>query len=47
MSGRHRCIVAYDVRDPARLRRTHQVMLGFGDPLQLSIFLCDLAPAER
>lgn len=43
---RHRYVVCYDVRDPVRLRRTHDTMLGYGDPLQYSVFLCDLSPAE-
>jgi len=48
MSGpRHRLLVCYDVRDPARLRRTHDRMLGYGDPLQYSVFLCELSPAEQ
>lgn len=45
--SRNRFIVCYDVRDPARLRRTHQAMLGYGDPLQYSVFLCELSRAER
>lgn len=44
---RHRLLVAYDVRDPDRLRRTHTTMLGYGDPLQYSVFLCDLSPVEQ
>ena len=44
---RHSLLVCYDVRDPARLRRTHKVMLGFGDPIQYSVFLCELSRAER
>lgn len=47
MSGiRHRVLVCYDVRDPVRLRRTHATMLGFGDPLQYSVFLCDVSGTE-
>jgi len=45
--SRNRFVVCYDVRDPARLRRTHQTMLGYGDPLQYSVFLCELSRAER
>lgn len=45
--SRNRYVVCYDVRDPARLRRTHRAMLGFGDPLQYSVFLCELSRAER
>lgn len=44
---RHRLLVAYDVRDPARLRKTYQTLLGYGDPLQYSVFLCDLSPTEQ
>jgi CRISPR-associated protein Cas2 len=46
-TARHRFIVCYDVREPKRLRKTHEVMLGFGDPLQYSVFVCDLSKAER
>lgn len=46
-TARHRLLVAYDVRDPSRLRRTHRTMLGYGDPLQYSVFLCDLSPTEQ
>lgn len=45
--SRHRCVVCYDIREPARLRRTHRTMLGYGDPLQYSVFLCELSKAER
>lgn len=45
--SRHRYVVCYDVRDPVRLRRTHDTMLGYGDPLQYSVFLCELSPTER
>lgn len=45
--SRHRYLVCYDVREQARLRRTHSTMLGYGDPLQYSVFVCDLSGAER
>lgn len=44
---RHRFIVCYDVREPQRLRKTHETMLGYGDPLQYSVFVCDLSNQER
>lgn len=44
---RNRYIVAYDVSDPARLRRVHRKMNGFGDALQYSVFACDLSAKER
>lgn len=43
---RNRYIVAYDVREPKRLRRTHKKMQGFGDALQYSVFVCDLSKKE-
>jgi len=47
MSGiRHRLIVCYDIRDPVRLRRAHGTMLGYGDPVQYSVFVCDLSGTE-
>jgi CRISPR-associated protein Cas2 len=45
--SRHRYVVCYDVREPKRLRKTHQTLLGYGDPLQYSVFVCDLSAAER
>ena len=44
---RNRYIVSYDIADPKRLRRVHRTMRGFGDPLQYSVFRCDLSPTER
>ena len=43
---RNRYLVAYDVSDAARLRRTHSKLKGFGDPLQYSVFTCDLSRKE-
>jgi CRISPR-associated protein Cas2 len=44
---RHRYLVCYDIADPKRLRTVFKKMHGFGDPIQYSIFKCDLSPAER
>jgi len=44
---RNAFLIAYDVADPKRLRRTYQKMLGFGDPLQYSVFYCELSPMEK
>jgi CRISPR-associated protein Cas2 len=44
---RNRFIVSYDICDPKRLRRVYRTMRGFGEPLQYSVFRCDLSPAER
>lgn len=45
--SRRSYLVAYDIRDPLRLRDVHKTMKGFGDPMQYSVFLCDLDPMER
>ena len=44
---RRRYLVAYDVRDPVRLRRVHKVVKGFGFSMQYSVFVCDLNSRER
>lgn len=40
-------LVTYDICDPKRLRRTFEIMRGYGDHLQLSVFRCDLSAQER
>ncbi|MFF0147013.1 CRISPR-associated protein Cas2 [Amycolatopsis sulphurea] len=45
--ARHRYVIAYDIADPARLRRVCTLMEDHGERLQYSVFLCDLSPAER
>lgn len=45
--ARRRYLIAYDIREPKRLRAVHTAMKGFGDPLQYSVFLCDLDGSER
>jgi CRISPR-associated protein Cas2 len=37
-------LVCYDVRDPARLRRTARHMEGYGERVQYSVFRCWLTP---
>lgn len=44
---RNRYLVCYDVCDPRRLERTYKKMNGFGEPVQYSVFICDLSPKER
>lgn len=44
---RRRYLVAYDISEPKRLRRMFKTMRGYGDPVQYSVFLCDLTPQER
>lgn len=46
-AGRNLYLVCYDIRDSKRLRKTHKAMLGFGDPLQYSVFVCELSEVER
>jgi CRISPR-associated protein Cas2 len=42
MSDRHWHLVAYDVRDPIRLRRVARHLLGYGERVQYSVFRCRL-----
>lgn len=44
---RNRYIVAYDVSSAKRLRLVFRKMNGFGEPLQYSVFSCDLSRKER
>lgn len=39
-------LVCYDIGDDARLRRVHKTMKGFGDPVQYSVFRCELSAME-
>ena len=45
--SRRRYVVAYDIREPKRLRQVHSAMKAFGYPLQYSVFVCDLDGMER
>jgi len=40
-------LVGYDVADDKRLRKVYKKMCGYGDPLQYSVFRCELSPAEK
>ena len=40
-------LVCYDMADEKRLRKTYKKMRGFGDPLQYSVFRCELSPTEK
>jgi len=44
---RNKVIVTYDISERDRLRKVHETMLGFGDPLQYSVFACQLSAKER
>ncbi len=43
---RHVQLVCYDIGDDARRCRVHKTMKGFGDPLQYSVFRCELSDME-
>ena len=42
MSDRHWHLIAYDVRDPKRLRKVAKILEGYGTRIQYSIFRCRL-----
>lgn len=43
-----RCyLVAYDIREPRRLRRVHRLMKAYGEAWQLSVFYCVLKAIDR
>jgi CRISPR-associated protein Cas2 len=46
VADRIRYLVAYDIRHPRRLRRVHRVASDHGEPLQYSVFVCDLTRTE-
>lgn len=46
MAARTRYLLAYDISDPRRLRRVHEVAKTYGYALQYSVFVCDLDDVE-
>ena len=42
MSDKHWHLIAYDVRDPKRLRKVAKILEGYGTRIQYSIFRCRL-----
>ena len=40
-------IVTYDIANPKRLRKVFEMMKGYGEWLQLSVFRCELNAKER
>jgi CRISPR-associated protein Cas2 len=40
-------LVTYDVGNPDRLRCVYRLMRGYGDHVQLSVFLCEMSPKEK
>lgn len=47
MSARSWHLVAYDVRDDRRLRQIAQLLEGYGERIQYSVFRCRLTPLEQ
>ncbi len=43
---RRRHVIAYDIREPSRLRRVCKLMEAHGERLQYSVFVCDLTKTE-
>lgn len=41
------CVVCYDIPDQKRRTRLHKTLEGFGDPVQESVFECDLTPLQK
>lgn len=39
-------LIAYDVASPSRWRQVYRIMCGAGDPLQYSVFRCELTAEE-
>jgi CRISPR-associated protein Cas2 len=46
VADRTRYLLAYDIRHPRRLRRVHHLASAYGEPLQYSVFVCDLTAVE-
>jgi CRISPR-associated protein Cas2 len=40
-------LICYDIRDPKRWRKVHQLLKGYGETLQYSIFRCRLTQRDR
>ena len=39
-------VISYDISDPKRYRHVYKAMCGHGDPLQYSVFRCELSDVE-
>jgi len=40
-------MICYDIRDPKRWRKAYQLLKGYGESLQYSIFRCRLNQRDR
>ncbi len=47
LTGLHFYIVSYDIMDVKRLKKVHERMMGFGDPIHYSVFGCRLTGRGR
>ena len=43
---RHYVLVSYDISDDRRLRQVFKLMRGYGEHVQLSVFLCQLTDSD-
>ncbi len=43
---RRRYVISYDIADDKRRTRVFELLLGYGDHVQYSVFLSDLSPRE-
>lgn len=44
---RKRYLYSYDISDDKRRTKVFNTLVGFGDHLQFSVFLCDLSDKEK
>ncbi|WMT50824.1 MAG: CRISPR-associated endonuclease Cas2 [Ferroplasma sp.] len=44
---RNNYIVTYDISEPKRLRNVYNLMRGYGNSLQYSVFSCELSGKEK
>lgn len=45
--ARKRYLVTYDIRDDHRLRLIAKCMVGYGQRIQYSVYVCDLSDREK
>ena len=41
-----KCLIAYDISEPKRLRRVAKTLEKYGIRIEKSVFTCDLAPSK-
>lgn len=44
---RNSFIISYDISHPKRWRRVYRILMGVGDPIQFSVFRCELSRSEK